>query len=122
MTTRRKTAGLSGCGEVDEAIVGEARASLIKCRIAEQLAQTFKSLSDPTRVRIISVLLKREICVTDLTAALEMSQSAISHQLGDMREMGLVKFRKEGRHVFYALDDEHVRDLFQQGLAHVEHR
>jgi len=122
MAPRRKTAGLSGCGEVDEVVVGEARASLIKCRIAEQLAQTFKSLSDPTRVRIISVLLKREICVTDLTAALEMSQSAISHQLGDMREMGLVKFRKEGRHVFYALDDEHVRDLFQQGLAHVEHR
>jgi ArsR family transcriptional regulator len=122
MTTRRKTAGLSGCGEVDEAIVREARASLVKSRLAEQLARTFKSLSDPTRVRIISVLLKREICVTDLTAVLEMSQSAISHQLGGMREMGLVKFRKEGRHVFYALDDEHVRDLFRQGLAHVEHR
>jgi ArsR family transcriptional regulator len=122
MTTRRKTARLSGCGEVDEAIVREARASLVKSRLAEQLARTFKSLSDPTRVRIISVLLKREICVTDLTAVLEMSQSAISHQLGGMREMGLVKFRKEGRHVFYALDDEHVRDLFRQGLAHVEHR
>ena len=123
MTTRRKTARLSGSGEVDEAIVREARASLVKSRrLAEQLARTFKSLSDPTRVRIISVLLKREICVTDLTAVLEMSQSAISHQLGDMREMGLVKFRKEGRHVFYALDDEHVRDLFRQGLAHVEHR
>ncbi len=110
------------CGQVDAESVRQARADLIGSHTAMRLAQIFQALSDVTRVRMVSVLLSREICVTDLAAALEMSQSAISHQLSDMREMGLVKARREGRHVYYSLDDEHVRDLFQQGLAHAEHR
>ncbi len=119
--TTKQAQNLAECGEVDQVAVGRARARAIKSATAEQLSAIFKTLSDATRLRIISMLLDREMCVTDLTAALEMSQSAVSHQLSDMREMRLVRFRKEGRHVFYALDDEHVRDLFQQGLAHVEH-
>jgi ArsR family transcriptional regulator len=78
----------------------------------------FKSLSDPTRLRIISMVSDREFCVSDLVAALEMEQSTISHQLRDMRRLGLVSFRREGRHVFYRLDDPHVRSLYEQGLAH----
>jgi ArsR family transcriptional regulator len=88
---------------------------------ARSLAAVFKALSDPTRLRLISALGEREYCVGDLALALEMEQSAVSHQLGDMRDMHLVRFRKEGRHVYYRLDDEHVRDLFTLGLAHVSH-
>jgi ArsR family transcriptional regulator len=88
---------------------------------ASRLAQTFKALSDPTRVRIISALAKRELCVHELAAALEMTHSAVSHQLGTLREMRLVKFRKEGRHVFYTLDDDHILSLFRQGMEHIGH-
>ena len=96
------------------------QAGLIVPDVAHRLAGVFKSLSDPTRLRIISMVSEREFCVTDLAAALEMEQSTISHQLRDMRKLGLVSFRREGRHVFYRLDDPHVRSLFEQGLAHIQ--
>lgn len=98
-----------------------ARADLLETAVARDLAGVFKALSDPTRLRIISALADGEICVNDLAQALEMGQSAISHQLSDMRAMRLLRFRKEGRHVYYRLDDEHVRDLYAQALAHVRH-
>jgi ArsR family transcriptional regulator, lead/cadmium/zinc/bismuth-responsive transcriptional repressor len=97
------------------------RADLLETAVARDLAGVFKALSDPTRLRIISALADGEICVNDLAQALEMGQSAISHQLSDMRAMRLLRFRKEGRHVYYRLDDEHVRDLYAQALAHVRH-
>ena len=100
--------------------VRAAQAGLIAQAAARRLAEVFKSLSDPTRLRIISMVSEREFCVTDLAAALEMEQSTISHQLRDMRRLGLVSFRREGRHVFYRLDDPHVRSLFEQGLAHTQ--
>jgi len=95
--------------------------SLIDDRTAARLAETFKALSDPTRVRVISALLDGEVCVHELAAAVGVSQSAMSHQLATLREMQLVRFRREGRHVFYALDDEHIRTLLRQGLDHVSH-
>lgn len=107
--------------DVDEAHVRGAQEHLIDSLTATRLAQTFKALSDPTRVRIISALSHNEMCVHELAAALGMSQSAISHQLRTLREMRLVRFRKEGRHVYYTLDDEHIHDLFHQGLNHIEH-
>jgi ArsR family transcriptional regulator, lead/cadmium/zinc/bismuth-responsive transcriptional repressor len=70
---------------------------------------------------VISLLLENEVCVHTLEATLGMTQSAISHQLRHLRQLNLVRFRKEGRHVYYALDDDHVRGLFEQGLLHVEH-
>ena len=88
---------------------------------SQRLASTFKALSDPTRVRMIAALLRSELCVHELTSALEMSQSAVSHQLRTLRDMRLVKFRKEGRHVYYALDDEHIHDLFELSLEHIQH-
>ena len=88
---------------------------------AERLARTFKALSDPTRVRIIAMLAERELCVHELAEALDMSQSAISHQLMTLREMRLVRFTKEGRHVHYALDDDHIDSLFRQSLEHIQH-
>lgn len=88
---------------------------------AIRLARIFKALGDPTRVRIISALMEHELCVHELAAALEMTHSAVSHQLATLREIRLVKFRKEGRHIFYTLDDEHIYTLFSQGLDHIAH-
>lgn len=89
---------------------------------ADRLAQIFAALADPTRLRLISALIDRELCVSDLAAALNMTQSAVSHQLRLLRALGLVRARKDGRMVYYALDDEHIRDLYQRGLEHVAHR
>ena len=98
-----------------------ARACAIDVQTAADLANIFRALSDPTRLRIISTLLEREFCVGDLTVALDMAQPAVSHQLKDMRALRLVLARKEGRHVYYRLDDDHVRDLYLLTLAHVRH-
>jgi len=112
------------CAEtiIDETKVATAQQVLLDGLSATRLAATFKALADPTRVRIVSVLAQTELCVCDLAATLGMTQSAVSHQLSLMREMRLVQSRKEGRMVYYTLDDEHIRDLFQRGLEHIEHR
>ena len=88
---------------------------------ASRLASTFSVLSDPTRVRIIAALAGGELCVHELADALDMTHSAVSHQLATLREMRLVAHTKQGRHVYYTLGDDHIYDLFQQGLAHVQH-
>ncbi|MFW5985475.1 MAG: ArsR/SmtB family transcription factor [Halanaerobiaceae bacterium] len=87
--------------------------------ITRRLADTFKVLSTPTRIKIINALANKELCVCDISELLDMSQSAISHQLKKLRELKLVKYRKEGRSVYYSLDDDHILQLFAQGLAHV---
>ncbi len=87
--------------------------------VIKRLADTFKVLSDPTRIKIINALANKELCVCDISELLDMSQSAISHQLRKLRELNLVKYRKEGRTVYYSLDDYHIFQLFGQGLAHV---
>ena len=106
---------------VDGAHIRGTQERLIDDLTATRLARTFKALSDPSRVRIISALSHSEMCVCDIAKALGMSESAISHQLHTLREMRLVRFRKEGRHVHYTLDDGHIHSLFHQGLEHVEH-
>ncbi len=108
-------------GESDAALIHRLQADLIDTQTANRVAEIFKALSDPTRLRIISALVERELCVHTLTEVLGVSQSAISHQLRLMRQLHLVRFRKEGRHVYYTLDDDHIRDLFQQGLLHIKH-
>jgi DNA-binding transcriptional ArsR family regulator len=88
---------------------------------AERLAEIFKVLSDPTRVRIVAALAQEAHCVHELADRLGMSQSAISHQLATLRAMRVVAFTREGRHVYYTLDDDHVHDLFRVGLEHILH-
>jgi len=114
-------ADLSRCGEIDpaESRIRTWQAEMVTPESARALAAVFKALCDPTRLRLISLLVRQEFCVGDLAAALEVGQSVVSHQLRDMRQMGWVRNRREGRHVFYALDDEHVRDLYLQALAHI---
>ncbi|MGD7035031.1 ArsR/SmtB family transcription factor [Methylotuvimicrobium buryatense] len=87
---------------------------------AGRLADLFKALADPTRVRIIAALLHTELCVDDLANLLDMSQSAISHQLRLLRNLHLVQFRRSGKHAFYRLVDDHVRDLFQRSREHLD--
>lgn len=88
---------------------------------ANELSQIFKALGDPTRLKIIELLSHGELCVLDISEGLNMTQSAISHQLRTLRNLRLVKYRKEGKQVIYSLDDEHVLKLFEQGLEHVNH-
>ena len=94
---------------------------LLREQTFTHLAELFSALSDPTRLRIISVLLENEMNVGDIAARLDMTESAVSHQLRGLRQMRLVRSRKDGRQVFYALDDEHVGKLYRLGLEHVEH-
>ncbi|CUH95543.1 hypothetical protein P22_1614 [Propionispora sp. 2/2-37] len=89
---------------------------------AQQVADTFKLLGDTTRVKILDALAKRELCVCDLSAVVEMGQSAVSHQLRLLRNARLVKYRKEGKMAWYSLDDEHIRLLLSQCVEHIQHR
>lgn len=111
------------CAEIyiNEDRVQDVLPLLLDDPTASRLADTFRALSDPTRVRIVSLLVGAELCVCDLAAALSMSQSAISHQLRTLRDLRLVRRRREGRQIFYTLDDEHVADLFRLSLDHVAH-
>ena len=118
------TKPLAACEEtiIHEDEVLAASRTLIDGQTAGRLAQIFSALSDPTRLRIISALSDHELCVCDLSVVLGMSQSAVSHQLRLLRNLNLVKYRKEGRIVYYALDDEHIRELYERGLEHTAHQ
>ena len=84
-----------------------------------RLAELFKIFGDPTRIRILSTLAKNELCVQDIADELSMTQSAISHQLRVLKQSALVKFRREGKTIFYSLADDHVATIMAQGLEHV---
>ena len=85
----------------------------------EQIAELFKGFADPTRVHILSLLQRQELCVTDIAEAVEISQSAISHQLRILKQMQLIKFRREGKNILYSLADDHVKTILEMGLEHV---
>lgn len=85
----------------------------------EQIAELFKAFADPTRVQILSLLIDRELCVGDISQTVELSQSAISHQLRILKQMHLVKYRRDGKNLLYSLADDHVRTILQMGLEHV---
>lgn len=102
---------------------GEVRAEKqLDLDTAAQMAELFSTMSDVSRVRIIAALSAGdEMNVGELAGLVEISHSAVSHHLRHLRQMRLVRARKEGRYVYYALDDEHVHDLFRRGLEHVTH-
>jgi ArsR family transcriptional regulator len=89
-------------------------------RTFQLLAETFRVLGDPTRAKIIFALSQQELCVCDIANLLGMSKSAVSHQLRVLRNMRIVKYRKEGKVVYYSLDDDHIKNLFDECLNHVE--
>jgi ArsR family transcriptional regulator, lead/cadmium/zinc/bismuth-responsive transcriptional repressor len=100
-------------------VVREARATLLPPAEARDLAAFFGVLADPTRVRLVQALAERELCVCDLANVLGLRQSTVSHQLRLLRDLRVVRVRKEGRVAYYCLDDAHVASLLAQGLAHV---
>lgn len=111
----------TACSETGEHSqnVASVRSKMLSEREFLFLAELFKAFGDYTRARILFALSIHELCVCALAEVLDMSQSAISHQLRLLRAAKLVRYRKDGKNVFYALDDDHVRNLLMQGLDHV---
>jgi ArsR family transcriptional regulator len=108
-------------GVIHADAVRRARVAMPSPAVATLGAEIGGALADPTRFRLIGALAEGEMCVCDLAAALGMQQSAVSHQLRLLRHLGLVRTRREGRVVYYALDDDHVLAIFRQILDHVAH-
>lgn len=104
---------------VDEAAVQEALRDRADEDDLTYLADTFQILANPTRLRIVDALARRELCVCDLAAVVGASPSAVSHHLRQLRQMKVVRYRKEGRMAYYRLDDEHIASLFGIGMEHV---
>lgn len=98
-----------------------AKAHMLSDREAESLCAIFKILGDPTRIRLVWAIKDCELCVCDLAAVLGMTKSAISHQLKTMKELHIVKSRREGKNIFYSLDDQHVTDMLSIAQIHIGH-
>jgi len=105
---------------VHEDMVQRVQESMPGAQQLNDLAEFFRVLGDPTRIRILNALSVTELCVCDLTAILEMNQSAVSHQLRILRNARLVRYRRDGRTVYYSLDDDHIAGIYAQGLAHIQ--
>ena len=93
---------------------------MMRAAHVETVAETFRMLGDPTRIRILEALGEGELCVGDIARAVAMSESAVSHQLRLLRTMRLVRVRREGRQAYYAVDDHHILELLSQARTHVE--
>ncbi len=102
----------------DETAVREVKSKMLDNEIFLKISEDFKIFSDPTRVKILYALSQRELCVCDLASLLEMTHSAISHQLRIMRNSNLVKFKKVGKNVYYSLRDEHINIMLRMGIEH----
>lgn len=100
-------------------VVEKVKLKIPKDETLYDLAEFFKVFGDSTRIKIICALFESEMCVCDLSALLGVSQSAISHQLRTLKSNRLVKYRREGKVVYYALDDDHIKHIFDEGLNHI---
>lgn len=107
------------CNVIHENIVNEVKKNMPLEENLYDLAELFKVFGDTTRVKILYALFASEMCVCDISVLLNMTQSAISHQLRVLKQARLVKFRKDGKIVYYSLDDEHIKNIFNQGLQHI---
>ncbi len=105
---------------VHEDVVEKVKSQLPPDEILYDLAELFKVFGDTTRIRILYALFESELCVNDMAQLLGLSQTAVSHQLRVLKNNKLVRFRKEGKIVFYSLSDDHVRSIIEMGMEHVE--
>ncbi|MDR1101260.1 MAG: metalloregulator ArsR/SmtB family transcription factor [Clostridiales bacterium] len=103
---------------IHEDIVAQVKHGLTDDYHIQKVAELFRALNDPTRLKIINALLLAEMCVCDIASLLNMTQPAVSHHLKVLRQTNLVTYRRKGKIVYYALSDEHVRNVFYQGLLH----
>lgn len=104
---------------VHQDIVAELKGKMLKEEDAYNLSEFFKIFGDTTRIRIIQLIALRELCVCDIATILGITQSATSHQLKILRQFGVAKPRKEGKMMYYSISDEHVHDIFFNGLSHI---
>lgn len=107
---------------VDQEKIQKLEQILPDKEMTKKMAEIFKALADPTRLHIVQALLEEELCVCDISAVVNLSISAISHQLRLLRTMHIVKFRKQGKMVYYSLDDDHITRLVQTALEHVQEK
>ena len=121
-TTRKKHIEAAPALHFDPGIVKNIQRQMLDSQRLSAVSDFFKVLGDETRMKIIYALSQGEICVTDLAASLEMTQSAVSHQLKLLRMAHQVKSRREGKSIFYSLDDQHVLDILQEALLHIQHK
>jgi ArsR family transcriptional regulator, lead/cadmium/zinc/bismuth-responsive transcriptional repressor len=110
------------CDIIHDDIVSNARKAMLKDDIYYGLAEFFKVFSDVTRIKILNALILSEMCVCDIGALLNMNHSAVSHQLRVLKQTRLVKYRKEGKVVYYSLNDDHIKEIFDKGLIHVNEK
>jgi ArsR family transcriptional regulator len=107
------------CSVFHEDVINKVKENMPKEENLYDLAEFFKVFGDSTRIRLLYALSVSEMCVCDLAALLNLSQSAVSHQLRVLKNSRLVKYRREGKIVYYMLDDDHIKHIFDQGLDHV---
>lgn len=106
--------------EVHINTVRQVQPEIIPTEKAQRMADFFGTLADSHRLRLLSALAKQELCVCDLAASVKMSESAVSHQLRILRTMNLVKYRREGRNVYYSLADSHVTNIYREVAKHID--
>jgi len=107
------------CNVIHEDIITKVKNNMIDEELLYDLSDLYKVFGDTTRIKILHVLSISEMCVCDISALLGMKQSSVSHQLKTLRQAKLVKYRRSGKVVYYSLDDNHVVEIFNQGLAHI---
>jgi ArsR family transcriptional regulator len=110
------------CNIIHKEIVNRVLENKPKDQELEDLSKIFKILGDFTRIKIMWILDKEEMCVCDIANVLNMTKSSISHQLAILRENGIVKYKRVGREVYYTLDDDHISKLYEIGIEHIEHK
>lgn len=109
------------CNIIHEDVVKYTISNMPSENTFNKLSEFFKILGDSTRIRILFALDSNEMCVCDIANTLGMTKSAISHQLGTLRKMNIIKCRKQGKEAYYSLDDDHVKEVFEVGLEHIRH-
>lgn len=119
MTNNEEIIESCNCNIIHEDVVSKVKDLLPKDEVLYDLAELFKTFGDSTRVKILCALFETDMCVCDLAAVLEVSQSAVSHQLRTLKAARLVKFKRAGKVVYYSLDDEHIKGIFNQGFEHI---
>ncbi len=110
------------CNIIHKDIVNKVKNQMLTEEYFYKLAELFKIMGDSTRMKLLFALDKSDMCVNDIANLLNMSKSSISHQLAVLRNVGIVKYRREGKEVIYSLDDEHIKELFEVSIEHVEHK
>ena len=120
--SHRKTESAAPILNYDPVIVKKVQEQMLEEKQLSAVSEFFKVLGDETRMKIINALSHGELCVSDIAAALGMTQSAVSHQLKLLRMANQVKARREGKSIYYSLDDQHVIDILEEALTHIRHK